>query len=125
MPTLLDDTINAMDGPEFGRFDALRIAQELALEITDVARILQRSPSGIRSDRDSRALQIELARLARLVRDLSLLLDDSPARMRFWLRTPHPELGDRAPFDLLLQGQVEAIERLVPMLRPAQPHSVS
>jgi uncharacterized protein (DUF2384 family) len=77
--------------------------------------------SGIRKNPDSPALQTELARLVRLVRDLSPLLDDSLSNVRIWLHSPHPELGDRAPLDLVLHGQLEAVETLVSMMKAGHP----
>ena len=119
--TLLDHTIKETHNPESGRFDALRFARELALDANDMARILHRSPSGIRKNPDAPAIQTELARLVRLVRDLSPLLDDSLANVRIWLHAPHPELGDRAPLALLREGRIAPVEALVAVAIAGQP----
>lgn len=121
MPTLLDHTIKETHNPESGRFDALRLARELALDANDMARILHRSPSGIRKNPDSPTLQTKLSRLVRLVRDLNPLLDDSLGNVRIWLHAPHPELGDQAPLDLLRDGRLQAVETLVSMMKAGQP----
>jgi uncharacterized protein (DUF2384 family) len=120
MTGLLDHTLRATHNPESGRFDALRVAGELALKPNEIARILHRTPSGIQKNPDSPGFQAELGRIVRIVRDLLRLLD-SIENVRIWLHAPHPELGDRPPLDFLFEGRVEVLETLVSMMKAGQP----
>jgi hypothetical protein len=120
MSNLLDHTIKETHNPKSGRFDALRVAGELSLDANDMARILHRSPSGIRKNPDSPGLQTELARIVRIIRDLLQLLE-SIENVRIWLHAPHPELSDRAPLAFLLEGRPDVLETLVSVMQSGQP----
>jgi uncharacterized protein (DUF2384 family) len=120
MPDLLDHILKEAHNPESGRFDALRIAGELALKPKDIARILHRDTSGIQKNPDSPGFQMELGRIVRIVRDLLQLLH-SIENVRIWLHAPHPELGDRPPLDFLFEGRIEVLETLISMMKSGQP----
>jgi len=120
MPNLLDHTLKETHNPESGRFDALRIASELALKPGEIARILGRTASGIQKNPDSPGFQTELGRIVRIIRDLRELLD-SIENVRIWLHAPHPELGDHPPLDFLFEGRIEVLETLISMMKSGQP----
>jgi hypothetical protein len=118
---LLSHTIVSAHDPASGRYDALRLAGALALSTEEMARVLGRSPRGLRKTPDSPRLQEPMAELVGLTGRLRELLDGSIEYVRIWLRAPHPDLGGRSPLSYLLEGKPEVVEALVRAMETGQP----
>ena len=121
MPRLLSHTILEAHDPASGRYDALRLADILALSTEEMARVLRRTPRGLRKNPDSPRLQAELAEVVALTSRLRELLDGSIEYVRIWLRAPHPDLGGRTPLSYLVEGKPEALQALVRAIETGQP----
>jgi hypothetical protein len=120
MPTLLSHTILSAHDPASGRYDALRLAGSLALTTEEMARVLGRTPRGLRKNPASARLQPEMGNLVSLIGRLRELLDGSMEYVRVWLRAPHPDLGGRTPMSYLLEGRPDAVEALVQAIEAGQ-----
>lgn len=121
MTTLLSHTILSAHDPASGRYDALRLADALALSTDEMARILGRTPRGLRKNPDSPRLQEDMAELVLLTSRLRELLDGSIEYVRIWLRAPHPDLGGRTPLSYLVEGNPEVVESLIQAFETGQP----
>jgi hypothetical protein len=121
MSTLLSHTILSAHDPASGRYDALRLADTLALSIEEMAQVVGRTPRGLRKNPDSPRLQGELAELVALTGRLRELLDGSIEYVRIWLRAPHPDLAGRTPVSYLIEGKPEVVEALVAAIEAGQP----
>jgi hypothetical protein len=119
--TLLSHTILSAHDPASGRYDALRLAEALALSTDEMARILGRTPRGLRKNPDSLRLQEDMAELVLLTSRLRELLDGSIEYARIWLRAPHPDLGGRTPLSYLVEGNPEVVESLIAAFETGQP----
>ena len=121
MNRLLEHTVLAAHDPATGRFDALRLAKALNLTTKEMADILHRTPRGLLKNPDSQQLQIEMARLVRMIVQLRELLDGSMEYVKIWLRSPHPDLGGRTPLSYLIEGKPEVVEALIYAYEVGQP----
>lgn len=112
MTRLLNHALTPARNPKSGRLDAKRLGDYLGLNVTEVARILRRDPSGLRKRPDSDTLQApmtEIERLAVRVRDLTG--DEGYTRM--WFHTPNPALDGRTPLTLLEIGEAKELHALL------------
>jgi hypothetical protein len=121
MTALLSHTILSAHDPVTGHYDALRLAHTLALSTEEIARVLHRTPRGLRKNPDSPHLQESMAEIVRLTSRLRELLDGSIEYVRIWLRSPHPDLAGRTPLSYLLEGKPEVVEALVAAIETGQP----
>jgi hypothetical protein len=121
MSSLLSHTVLSAHDPASGRYHALRLASTLALSTEEMARVVGRTPRGLRKNPDSGRLQGELADLVALTSRLRELLDGSIEYVRIWLRAPHPDLGGRSPLSYLVEGRPEVVEALVRAIETGQP----
>ena len=121
MSTLLSHTILSAHDPASGRYDALRLADTLALSTEEMAQAIGRTPRGLRKNPNSLRLQGELAELVALTGRLRELLDGSIEYVRIWLRAPHPDLAGRTPVSYLVEGKPEVVEALVAAIEAGQP----
>lgn len=112
MTRLLDHALTPARNPQSGRLDAKRLGDYLGLNVTDIARILRRDPSGLRKRPDSETLQApmtEIERLAVRVRDLTG--DEGYTRM--WFHTPNPALSGTTPLRHLEHGSARELHALL------------
>ncbi len=121
MNRLLEHTVLAAHDPATGRFDASRLAKALNLTTKEMADILHRTPRGLLKNPDSQQLQSEMARIVRMIVQLRELLDGSMEYVRIWLRSPHPDLGERTPLSYLIEGKPEVVEALIYAYEVGQP----
>src|SRR4051794_9751184 len=118
---LLTHTVLDAHDPANGHYDALRLAAALALSTDEMARVLGRTPRGLRKTPGSPRLQHDMAAVVGLVVRLRELLDGSIEYVRIWLRAPHPDLGGRTPLSYLLQGKPKVVEALIAAAESGQP----
>ncbi|WP_027482280.1 antitoxin Xre/MbcA/ParS toxin-binding domain-containing protein [Deinococcus pimensis] len=103
MTQLLRHALTPARNPQNGRLDARRLGTYLGLNVTEVARILHRDPSGLRRRPDSDTLQAPMTEIERLaVRVRELTGDEGYTRM--WFHTPNPALGGSTPLQHLAHG---------------------
>jgi hypothetical protein len=122
MTQLLEHTILSAHSSETGRYDALRLAEILAVSTAEMAEILGYTPRGLRKNPDSERLQEKLVRLISLVQRLRENLDGSMEYVRIWLKAPHPALDGSRPLDYIKEGRIDLIENMVYAFETGQPY---
>lgn len=95
------------------RFDATRFAHELDWSQIELGIYLKKSPQAISKTPTLAASQDQLARLAALVEHAFDLNGGDMALTAAWLRTPERALKNRSPKQLILAGEIEAVEGLL------------
>jgi uncharacterized protein (DUF2384 family) len=100
--------------PQLGVIEETHVL--LGLQYKQIARVLGADESTLHRWRTgetepSRAYLARLEALEEFLRELFLTL--RPDGARAWLETPVPALEDRRPLDLLLEGRIEPLTRLL------------
>ena len=95
-----------------GRLDAARIAEFLDVPLSRLAAALGRSYPTVHKTPAAEALQAPLRPIKRSLELLLSVLED-PKAIKIWLRSPHPDLGNREPLQLVLEGKADQIETLL------------
>jgi hypothetical protein len=121
MVDLLNHTLVSVHNPKSGRFDALRLADTLAISTNQMAQILGSSPSGLRKNADSEKLQAKLEQLTQMMQRLKSLMSGRMDYALIWLKAPHPDLAGQSPLHCLEVGRFDAVEVLLHALETGQP----
>jgi len=98
-----------------GRLDAKKIADELGISLSRLARIAPISRQALNETPDSVRAQGALDPLARTLHVLGTVLPGE--HVRAWLYAPHARLGGQTPIDAILEGRAEQVARMVEMAR--------
>lgn len=98
--------------PESGRIDAGKVATFFGLSLSKLAKILRRSPQSVHKTPDAVGLQKKLGIFLRIATAL-IELFDSEDKARFWLNTPHPELDNTSPMELIERRKAEIVADLL------------
>jgi hypothetical protein len=114
MATLRKSAIirNAID--KTGRYDASKLAKLLGWSLADMARYLDRDASTISR---SGSASVHQDRLAALVQETFLLMDEDLPTTIAWFRTPIQVFDWRSPRDLILLGDVSTVRNLLAEVR--------
>lgn len=105
---------------EQGRVDLVAVAGMIGDSIARIARMTPLTAGALRKNPTSDRAQPAARRFVRVLSDLTLLFGNRKAAL-IWLRTPHPELENHSPLDLLYDRHFEAVEGLVADLRSGSP----
>lgn len=105
---------------ESGRIDARRIADLMGVPLPHVAAAVGASYAAVHKTPDAPALQ---ERLAPIKRALGLLARATRNRRdaRAWLNSPHPDLGEKTPLRVMLDGHADAVVTLLENTLSGQP----
>jgi hypothetical protein len=95
-----------------GRLDAAKVAEFLDVPLSKLAAALGRSYPSVHKTPAAEALQAPLRPIKRSLELLSSVLD-GPKAVKIWLRTPHPDLGNLEPLQLMLDGKADRVETLL------------
>jgi hypothetical protein len=100
------------------RLDAEKVAQRLGVPPAQLCALASPplSRQGIKTNPDSERLQIGLAAIARVIDALDVLIPERDAQQQ-WLRTPHLQLNDKTPLELMLAGDGMRVAAMLGMLR--------
>lgn len=98
-----------------GRLDARKIATELGVSLSSLAKITPISRQALNETPDSPRAQAALDPLARTLDVLGTVL--SREHMTAWLNTPHRRLTGETPIQAILQGRGEQVARMLEMVR--------
>ena len=116
MPTAAAATL-AVPLPELhsqtsGRIDAGKIAAFLDVPLPKVAAALGASYAAVHKTPDAPSLQQGLGPIKR---SLTLVSRGTRNRReaRIWLNTPHPDLGEKTPLEVILSGRADAVVTLL------------
>jgi CheY-like chemotaxis protein len=111
-PKLSLSTAPELHNPRSGRLDAGRVAEFFGLAPARLAKILGRSPQALHKTPDAESLQEHLAVFARIATSLlSAFKDKDEARM--WLNSPHPDLDETRPIELLKEKKPDVVAELL------------
>lgn len=117
---ILEHTLLSAHNPDSGRYDALRLAELLAVTPKQMAAIVGYTPAGVRKNPDSEKLQGRLEHLTGLVTRLKGQLDGNLSYVKIWLKAPHPALENQSPLAAMEAGHLDAVEALVTMMETGQ-----
>lgn len=95
-----------------GRIDAGKVAAFYGLSLSKLAKILRRSPQSVHKTPDAAGLQNKLGIFLRIATALVELFG-SADKARFWLNTPHPELDNTRPMELIERRKGEIVADLL------------
>lgn len=98
--------------PETGRLDAARVADYLKLPLKQLSEALGRNYSTVHRTPTAPAIQETLRSIKRSLEILEQVLGDKP-RVLAWWNSPHVDLGQRTPIQVLLEGRAQVIEDML------------
>jgi uncharacterized protein (DUF2384 family) len=110
--TPLTVALEELHNPNTGRIDASRVAEFLAVPLTQVASALEASYPAVHKTPDASSLQRRLAPWKRVIELVSHVTRDRREALA-WLNNPHPDLGEDTPLQVMLNGRVDAVVTLV------------
>jgi hypothetical protein len=108
----LDVPLTELHDPRSGRIDAGRVADFLGVALPKVAAAVGASYGAVHKTPAAPSLQKGLGPMKR---SLALLSRATRNRReaRAWLNTPHPDLGEKTPLDVILEGHADAVVTLL------------
>jgi len=106
--------------PKSGRLDARRMASYLHIPLSSLAGLTGGSVAAIHKAPAARSVQVALAPIARTISLLSGALPSSE-HVRAWLNTPHPDLANQVPMNMIVNGQAEGVADMLGAAFAGQP----
>lgn len=106
--TLTEHMLADLHDPATGRLDAKLIADYLAIPLSAFATTLDKSVAALHKNPDATSIQEVLSPIARSIAVLSRLLG-TKENVRAWVNSPHPDLGNQTPLNLILEGKAVAV----------------
>ncbi|MBV8371579.1 MAG: DUF2384 domain-containing protein [Candidatus Eremiobacteraeota bacterium] len=103
-----------------GRVDMAAVAEMTGEPIARLAQMTPLTAGALRKNPTSERAQPAARRFVGMFASAARLLGSRKAAL-IWLRTPHPELENHSPLDLLYDQRFEAVEGLVHDLRSGAP----
>lgn len=97
---------------ETGRLDAQRIAEYLGVPLKQLAGALGANYTAVHKTPAAESLQAALRPIKRSLEILDQVIGKQ-ATIRAWLRSPHPDLGDREPLEIILEGHAGAVHTVL------------
>lgn len=105
-------TIKALHDPNTGRVDAARVAGYLNESLAFMAAALGRNYSTVAKTPAAVPLQERLRDFKRIIEVLDYVLGE-PESMRIWMNTPHPDLDDQTPRNVIANGHVSVVRGMI------------
>lgn len=105
---------------DYGRVDVKALASQLGEPAVRLAGYFGVAPRTLTKNPVTDRAQTAGRRLIHLLNSLLANLGDWKATM-IWMRTPHPDLDEASPLELIEQGDIESVETLVWALDTGQP----
>lgn len=110
--SMITVTLPELYKPESGALDAQRLADYLTVPLARLSPALGRKYATVHKSPAAPGLQPALFAIKRSL-DLLAGVFGQRSLILAWLKTPHPDLGDRTPLDVILGGQPEAVEGML------------
>lgn len=107
--------------PETGRLDAVRMADEMRIPATTLAKAIGRKAPGVRKHPDSPSLQAGLRSVYRIWSGIVEQYAGDRSYARMFLNTPNRNLGGKAPIEFFESGELSVLESLVAAMETRQP----
>jgi uncharacterized protein (DUF2384 family) len=105
---------------EKGRVDMAAVADMIGESVARLAQMTPLTAGALRKNPTSDRAQPAARRFVLVLSEMTRLLGSRKAAL-IWLRTPHPELENHSPLDLLYGRHFEAVEGLVQDLQSGSP----
>jgi nucleoid DNA-binding protein len=105
-------TIKALHDQDTGRVDAVRVARYLKESLVFMAAALGRNYSTVVKTPAAVPLQERLRDFKRIIEVLEHVLGGAEG-MRIWMNTPHPDLDNETPRDVIASGKVAVVRRML------------
>lgn len=105
--SLIEVPMPELHGPS-GRLNAARIAKYLNVPLSEISTALHVNYTALHKTPDSPSVQSSLALFKRTLVILTEMLGEQKA-VRSWLNSPHPDLGQRSPISVILDGHADAV----------------
>lgn len=105
---LLPVSHSELHDPESGRIDAMKVADFLAVPLTQLAGALGAQYATVHKTPAGVGLQKNLRPIKRGIELVSRITRNAP-EARMWLNNPHPDLGGRTPLEVILAGKADAL----------------
>lgn len=112
--------IPELHDPSSGRLDARRIADCLAVSLSTLAAAIGKKVVTVHKSPAAGALQEHLAPIERSLAILTNLLG-AKSHVLAWLNSPHPDLGNRSPLSLILDGKATDVLEMLEGALEGQP----
>jgi FixJ family two-component response regulator len=103
--------LSDLHGPT-GQLDAAAMANYLSIPLAKLAMALGMNYTTLHKTPDSAAVQPSLATIKRILVILSEMLGKRETVLA-WLNSPHPDLGNRTPISVVLEGHASAVASLL------------
>jgi hypothetical protein len=95
-----------------GRISAAKIAEFLHIPLSQLAEGLSAKYPAVHKTPDASSLQVGLGPIKRSLELIaSVTRDDNEARA--WLNSPHPDLENATPLQMILRGKADAVVTLL------------
>ncbi len=104
--------LQELHDPGTGRLDANRVAEYLKIPLKQLAGALGKNYSTIHKTPSAPALQPSLRSIKRILEILEQVFVNRSTGLA-WLNSPHSDLGQRAPLDVILEGYPDAVEDML------------
>lgn len=104
---LVDVSLKELHSPS-GRLSSAAIAKYLDVPLSGIASALGVNYTALHKTPDSPSAQPRLATFKRILGILKDMLG-AQETVRAWLNSPHPDLGNRTPISVMLEGHAEAV----------------
>ena len=112
---------SALFDSQTGRLDAVRIAEDMRLPISTVAKAIGLETSVVCRQPDSSALQVKLWPIYRIWVSLVDLYAGDRANASIFLTSPNRHLENRAPVTFIENGEMAPLELIVDAMTDRQP----
>lgn len=103
-----------------GRVNVMALAKKLGEPASALAPAIGLTATSIRRNPTSERAQPAARRIFAVMQHAVRTFGDLPDAM-LWMRTPHPDLDEKAPLDLIKGGEVDTIEGMLHMIDTGQP----
>lgn len=98
---------------DLGHVDATRVRDYLHVRTEDIACITGKSDRRIRQDPGAATLQPALQKVVYIISGLKQLTGGDDRSVRIWFKAPHPALEGASPIDLMRNGEINIVMKLV------------
>jgi len=112
VPTKLEVALPQLHDRDSGRVDARRVADYLGVPLAKLASALGAKYRTLFKTPAAESVQESLRPIKRVLTILSGMVGDQ-RMVRAWLNSPHADLGMRTPIQVMLEGHVDAVLRIL------------
>jgi DNA-binding response OmpR family regulator len=112
VPKRIEVALPLLHDRDSGRVDARRVAEYLGVPLAKLASALGARYRTLFKTPSAESVQESLRPIKRVLTILSEMIGDQRT-VRAWLNSPHADLGMRTPIQVMLEGHVDAVLRIL------------